>query len=80
MLYFNIEGLYILISGYCNTEFWSLSLDQLHGYIKARALSISDSFILPGTQWFWTGTYDFSQDESQDSPELLITKFLQVND
>ena len=49
-LCFNIEGLYILISGYCNTEFWSLSLDQLHGYIKAQAFSISDSFILPGTQ------------------------------
>ena len=25
-------------------------------------------FITAGTQWFWTGTRDFSQDESQDSP------------
>ena len=23
---------------------------------------------LTGTQWFWTGTHDFSQDESQYSP------------
>ena len=24
-------------------------------------------FIFTGTQWFWTGTHDFSQDESKDS-------------
>ena len=26
---------YILISVYCSTEFWSLSSDELSGYIKA---------------------------------------------
>ena len=25
------------------------------------------SFFFTGTLWFWTGTHDFSQDESQDS-------------
>ena len=25
-------------------------------------------FFLTGTHWLWTGTYDFSQDESQDQP------------
>ena len=25
-------------------------------------------FFLTGTYWLWTGTYDFSQDELQDSP------------
>ena len=31
---------YILISVFCNTELWSLSSDQLSGYIKAQAFSI----------------------------------------
>ena len=28
------------------------------------------------TQWLRTGTHDFSQDESQDSPKLFVTKSL----
>ena len=33
----------MLASVYCNTEFWSLSSDQLSRYVKAQAFSISDS-------------------------------------
>ena len=46
-----------------------MSSDLLSGYIKVlEAFSISDSFFLTGTHWFWTGTHDFSQDEFHDSP------------
>ena len=34
-------------------------------------------FFLTGTHW-WTGTQDFSQDESQDSPKLFVTKSLLI--
>ena len=30
-------------------------------------------------RWFWTGTHDLSQDESQDSPWLFVTKSLYFN-
>ena len=33
-------------------------------------------FFLTETHWFWTGTHDFSQDESQDSPQLFVTESL----
>ena len=45
--------------------------------MKAKAISILDSLFLTGTHWFWTEA-DFSQDESQDSPKLFVTKSLEI--
>ena len=38
--------------------------------------SRTSTFFLTGTHWLWTGTHDFSQDESQVSPQLFVTKSL----
>ena len=35
-------------------------------------------FFLTGTYWLWTGNYDFSLDELQDSPLLFVTKSLTI--
>ena len=51
---------YLFISVNCNTEFWSLSSDSLCGYKIPR----DSLFFGTGSQWFCTGTHDFSQDES----------------
>ena len=37
---------------------------------------VNHCFFLTGTQCFWTGTRDFSQDEFQDSPADLILRVL----
>ena len=66
---FKIEGLYFNISilQYSVLE----SVFRLNVWLHegpGPAFSISDSFFLTGTHWLWTGTRDFSQDDSQDSP------------
>ena len=36
-------------------------------------------FLNSETQWFWTGTHDFSQDESQDSLTITICNKITAN-
>ena len=69
------EGIYLLWFALCTAIIQSFKVgqanksDQLSGYTKAQAFSITDYILfLSGTQCFWTGTQYFSQDESQDSP------------
>ena len=33
-------------------------------------------YFLSGAHWFWTRTHGFSEDESQDSPQLFVPKSL----
>ena len=68
-----IEGQKIvLILVYCNTDF--LVCLQINCLITKRPKHfqfLTLFFFLTGTHWFWTGTSDFSRDESQDQNKFF---------
>ena len=66
--------LHFKIGQYFNTQYTVICPVMSIFRLTVWLLKGPSTYFLTGTHWFWTGTHNFSRDESQESPKLVFTK------